>query len=109
MEIGAINLKFAARGVIQMLSFCLNWPATFAFDRLSAATKTRRNNYDDLPNMNEALVRTESYDNPGAGEGIRTPERLRETILSRSPLTAWLLPHIDFFCKKYSLIFLIIF
>ena len=27
-----------------------------------------------------------------AGEGIRTPERLRETILSRSPLTAWLLP-----------------
>ncbi len=27
-----------------------------------------------------------------AGEGIRTPERLREQILSLPPLTAWLLP-----------------
>lgn len=28
-----------------------------------------------------------------AGEGIRTPERLHEQILSLPPLTAWLLPH----------------
>lgn len=46
----------------------------------------------------------------GAGEGIRTHERLRETILSRSPLTAWLLPHIDiYFYPKYTSIFSIIF
>ena len=38
-----------------------------------------------------------SHNKLGAGEGIRTHERLRETILSRSPLTAWLLPHIGFF------------
>ena len=43
----------------------------------------------------------------GAGEGIRTHERLRETILSRSPLTAWLLPHIGVsFYSKYTSIFL---
>ena len=30
--------------------------------------------------------------NFNAGEGIRTPERLHEQILSLPPLTAWLLP-----------------
>ena len=34
------------------------------------------------------------YNRFSAGEGIRTPERLHEQILSLPPLTAWLLPHL---------------
>ena len=40
------------------------------------------------------LKEIENLNKFSAGEGIRTPERLHEQILSLPPLTAWLLPHI---------------